>query len=360
MQIIANPSAPSVSAIFIGAIGLLADPEVVEFVVTDAAGEQVLPDPEGPLPRAVLDVRPAPIGARLSLGRYVATWPKGQLPPGRYRITWWYRALSEDLVEFSFSEEFELLAQVRAQGPAYTFLSDMREELGCSQSALSDARLHQKIVRASLLFEQYTGRSFTPTYKTLHADGRGHVALSLAEPIIAIEDVFFSGNRFYAAHDGPVRSLSRYRVYNRHITERLAYPDDRDNPRIELVDHGEALLLERGSFSGGQQNVLVRGVFGYTDVVEGGPPAGQVPELVQHAVRLLVYKDLPALHDVAEREDRNKRWKLTSESTRDQSYGMLGGVDAATRGSVVGGTTGDPEIDNIIILYRRGANVGAA
>jgi hypothetical protein len=189
----------------------------------------------------------------------------------------------------------------------------------------------------------------------VRADGSGSGVLRMSEPIIAVQAIYLEGDRFYieGAYD---TNLSILRVYNRHL-QGLTDPDDREAPRIE---YSRAAAFDTSRFPTGRQNLQVRGIFGYTDPDPYGYPVGVTPELVKHAVRLLVMKDLPKLGDTAARDDAQKRWRLTGESTRDQSYTMFGGVDAATRGALVGGVTGDPEVDNIIIMYKRPPSLGAA
>lgn len=345
---------PVLSTFFVAG-GVLFDPGAIEYAIFERVTEdyplQVFPETGL---RAVVDVREPPLGTRLGVGHYAALW---EVPidaqVGRYEIHWWYRMEIDDDVEYEIVQPFEVLTFARARGPQYAFVADMREE-GVMASRVNDASLHEKLVRASRLFELYTGRSFEPKFKAVRTNGRGHGAITFEEPIIALESVHAPGDPFYT--EGlPRQDLSLLRVYNRHLSG-LTEPDDRENPRIEWGYQGP---IWGGRWVRGQQNILVRGVFGYTDP-DDLVPTGTVPDLVRHAVKLLAFKDLPRLYDLAERDDFQKRWRLTGESTKEQMYTMFGGVDAATRGALVGGTTGDPEIDNIIILYRKGSQVGAA
>jgi hypothetical protein len=68
---------------------------------------------------------------------------------------------------------------------------------------------------------------------------------------------------------------------------------------------------------------------------------------------LLVLRSLPLLADGAARSDARDRWRLIEERTRDQSY-KLHPLDASTQ------PTGDPEIDAILLRYRRPLGLGAA
>ena len=93
--------------------------------------------------------------------------------------------------------------------------------------------------------------------------------------------------------------------------------------------------------SKGVQNVNVGGLFGYTDY--DGSSSGDTPELIRHACRLLVMREFRTFMD-DEREDR-KRYRLTMEKTRDQSYQLAAPVE--------GPYTGDREIDDLLLSFRR-------
>lgn len=101
----------------------------------------------------------------------------------------------------------------------------------------------------------------------------------------------------------------------------------------------------------GYRNITVRGAFGYTEA--DGSPAGRTPELIRHVTKLLVMRELPLLTKQDRREDAQRRWRLTSERTRDQSYTL-----AALRLS--GEFTGDPEIDTLLAAFARPPDLGAA
>lgn len=342
---VSNARYPAIST-FVLVGGVLVDPAALEYViyerVTDDVRTRVFPELAGT--RAAVDL----VHGRLGLGYYAAMWEAGlEAQVGIYEVDWYFRLASEPLVEFSFTDRFEVITAKRMLGPQYAFVADMREE-GVREEDVPDALLQQKIVIASKLFELYTGRTFEARARVMQVNGRGHGALLLDDPIIAISGVGRAGvTRWSEMAYEPVSA--NLRIYNRHVTG-LRDPDDREDPRIE---YEMAASFDSPRFGEGRQNTLVEGVFGYTEYVEGGPPAGVTPVLVRQAVKLMTFKDLRPLTDIGARDDAQKRWRLTGETTREQGYTTLGGVDAATRGALVGGTTGDPEIDNLIILFRR-------
>jgi hypothetical protein len=231
----------------------------------------------------------------------------------------------------------------------YATVADLRAE-GVTEAAASDARLAALIALAGAYIERMTGRFFEPRAQTLRLDGTGGRVLPLGHPIVSVEAVFVDSSPF-SPGDLAV-DPSAYRVYNRHLTEGLLLPDDRDNPRIELLGGDEPFPgVGRLGWPRGQQNIEVRGVFGYTE--PDGSPTGRTPELIRHVTKLLVLRELPRMTDLDRREDALRRWRITSERTRDQAYTL----DALR---LYGAFTGDPEIDTILVTFVRPPDLGAA
>jgi hypothetical protein len=139
-------------------------------------------------------------------------------------------------------------------------------------------------------------------------------------------------------------------------------PDDRESPKLEWV-HTDDLLggvgiyrtisIQMSTFHwpDGVQNIEIIGAWGYTD--PDGSPWGEIPALIRYATKLIVLREMVVMGDVDCREDWRRRWRLTSERTRDQSYTL-----ASQQTWIFG--TGDPEIDTILARYRRGPMLGAA
>lgn len=345
--------------------GVLLDVAVLEFQVFDVSdpGKQQSPVQVYPASlgaRAAVDVAGlCPAGDKLSTGHFVARWtPPIDEAIGTHEIRWFFR-LTPTSPEQTFREEFEVLVEVAGfSGTGYAFVSDLREE-GVSAADATDARLQRLIAQASRYVERITGRFFEPRLQTLTLDGTGGRVLALGHPIIGVDGVFIDSSPF-SPGDLPVDS-SVYRVYNRHLAQGLLLPDDRDNPKLEFI-HGSdlggvrfepvgGLGLASFVWPRGQQNITVRGVFGYTE--PDGSPTGATPTLIRQVTKLLVMRELPRLSDVGRREDAQRRWRLTSERTRDQAYTL----EAL---KLHGAFTGDPDIDNILVAFVRPADFGAA
>jgi len=334
--------------------GVLTDVAVLEFIILDKTG----PSPVQVFPvtgRGVVDTAAlCPVGGKLSTGLFVAEYT----PPlteniGSHAIQWFFR-LTPTSPEQTFEEEFEILAEVVGTGQiAYCPIQDLRDE-GFTIQQASDARLAQLIELASRYIDSVTERFFEPRQQTLELDGRGSPDLLLDEPIIAVEEIEILDQGIGGVPVTGVVDSSSYRVYNRHLTQRLAKPDDRDNPKISFVRNGTAVrpLLGRGFFfPHGTQNIRIKGLFGYTEA--DGSHTGRTPLLIRDVCKRLVVRDLPLLSDAGQREDAQKRWRLIEEKTRDQSYKL---DKLVLRGAF----TGDPAIDNVLVQFKRPADLGAA
>jgi hypothetical protein len=188
----------------------------------------------------------------------------------------------------------------------------------------------------------------------LKVDGGGCHALQLHHPIIAA-----SKAELLSSFDALLCEIldSDLRVYNRHLTDGLVAPDDRNNPKIEMLaltsgwpGPSAIPVMREWYWPRGPLNVVVTGVFGYTD--PDGSTVGMTPLLIRHACKLLVMREFPTLTAFDDREDRRDRWRLSSERTRDQARSM-----APRTGK---GLTGDAEVDFLLDGYRMPPMFGAA
>jgi hypothetical protein len=278
------------------------------------------------------------VNDRVGAGRYHATWAPGAAGIGRYTVRWTY-VVTNGGASVSFDQEFELV-DTAYSGVNYCSIYDLRAE-GLSAAVCSDVTAQKAIVRASRYIEHFTGRKFFPQFRTMELDGRGAKKLLLNEPIVAVESVYTSEDRDFTA--GTLVDLSGTRIYNRHLTDGLTSPDDRDNPKIELV--GGVSFLSIGIWPKGVRNIQINGLFGYTE--SDGSFVGNTPALVREACKLLCFKNLTPIATRSSEAAGGARI-IVAESTRDQS------VTYASPPTQHGGTfTGDWEIDNILIGFRR-------
>jgi hypothetical protein len=337
--------------------GQLVDPAWAEYQVFDVstpakriAPVQVFPAPAGSWQS--IDLAPCPAGDRLGQGRFVARFtPAVDAVAGAYKVCWRWQ-LADPIAVREATTPFEVLADpAEAVGAGYCSIADLRDE-GVTDRDASLDRLVTLVAMATRYIEEVTERFFEARYQSFRLDGKDSEDLLLPEPVIAVEQVRIVSPWIV----GGVWYPGAINVYNRHLSMGLVKPDDRDDPRISLVRIAVPPTLRPGFLSDlifprGTQNVEVKGVFGYTDV--DGSTTGGTPRLLREVCKRLVVRELPRLRDVDAREDAQKRYRLTQERTRDQGYTL----EALKLHGVF---TGDPEIDGLLVMFKRPGDLGAA
>lgn len=336
----------------------LADAFSVKFQVFDISDDtkfatpvQVFPISVGTKQTVDLTLTCPTSGAgKISTGRAVATWTVGGSEPlGRHRIVWFVQQTSTS-AEVQYTEDFDVLvAGLSMKGASYALLSDLRAE-GITSTTLSDIRGLSLIRVASTLVERYTRRFFEPRFRTVTIDGSAGPTLFLQDPVIVLSSA--------AIDDQTVDSSDSYQVFNRHITEGLTNPDDRDNPRVtfvRIVRNLQRLNVydrpwnNKALWWPGARNVSLTGLFGYTDP-DDSCQVGVTPELVKRVTMMIVVRELGLLSNTDDRFDAQNNYRTKDMRTRDQSI-SFGPVGSSTATMVRGEFTGDPSIDSILEMY---------
>ena len=333
--------------VFYGEHGVLSEPWAIGFEVFDASNDDKALAPVS-VAVGVIDLD----ADAVVLGRYAARFalPTGNVY-GRHFIRWTWRA-TESSAPQSYDAPFDV--QPFAIGSStYATISDLRAE-GINAKMLSDARAVMLLKRATTFIERVTGRFFEPRYATLYVDGKATATVLVDQPIIALESLAFAA--------GPIRptdftiSNEDFRVYNRHLRGQLQ-PDDRDNPRLEMFrwDIEGPWGFSNLVFPRGQQNIAVRGWFGYTD--PDGSFLGKTPDDIVLATMLLVQRDQAKLGGAGGAfADGRLRGRIISETTRDQSYTLA----APNTYGLSTNITGDPTIDQLLLPFVKPPTMGAA
>jgi len=257
----------------------------------------------------------------------------------------------------STTAESAMSDPVRADLAGYVSVDDIRDE-GFTETMVSDANVIKGIQRATSTIDRVTRQWFEPRTRTFVLDGRRGQDLLMNVPLIAVTSFGIVDS------SGEVDSidLTEVLVYNRHLTQGLLSPDDRDNPRIAWRDMlpSEMRYARNGSrdFVRGHRNIHVGGVFGYTELDSSSVPAettpgsqipsdyGNTPELIKLAALLLTIRHMYpratgdgdafiARNRVIEERTRDQMYKLADISESDASYGM----------------TGDLEVDKILSTF---------
>lgn len=237
-------------------------------------------------------------------------------------------------------------APVRGDLAGYVTLADIRNE-GFGEALVSDAQIARAAWMATTFIDRATSQWFEARRRLLRLDGRGGPDLFLQIPIIGLNEIRVGLN------PGTVvpRTLDSVAIYNRHLTQGLLAPDDRNNPRVGYAG-GD------GRWPRGTQNVYLDGYFGHTELgpddavgeAVGGNQFplsyGRTPALIKRAAILLTVQLMWGLAGGRGEEFRT-RARVVSESTRDQSYTLapMSAADAEY------GITGNVEVDGILALF---------
>lgn len=307
-----------------------------------------------------------PGGDKISTGRYVAKWtPDLTEPIGIHKVCWFFK-LTASSPEQSFSEEFSVLPEVvGSTSTGYCTVADLRAK-GVPDTGIgakTDSELQEMIAQQSQLIDLYTGRFFEPRSLVMRIDGTGRRGLLLGHPIISISQIRLVSSDFFSSSDQNV-DLSDVRIYNRHLSG-LVDPDDREDPKVSFLEFDRRHESIGGNYAAsffhpsrwpeGTQNVEITGIFGYTD--NDGSPTGRTPSPIAAICCLMVIRNLASPLD-PDYYDAQNAWRLTELKTRDQTIKW---ADPSKFGSAgVGGFTGDPQIDTILMAYVRPPQLGAA
>lgn len=293
---------------------------------------------------------------KVAVGQYAPTWAvPGDQDVGPYQIRWFVR-LTATSAEVEYRQDFQI-ATVSGGLWDYPLVSiDEARTEGYSTALYSDARVFRALKQASRFIEQSTGQFFTPRRLTLLVDGDGTPIARTELPIIAIESVVAR----YVGTDTEQNVLSEVglKIYNRHL-KGVLNPDDRKFPRVEVVPRSlpgyrtSAAWDDRGAldarwrFPKGPQNIVIKGLFGYTD--QDGSPMGGVPDEIKWATLRLAQRYLPKATNQAAIDALERSRMITSEATRDQSWS----IGSAGAGMLPAPLTGDSMLDAVLMRYRR-------
>lgn len=256
----------------------------------------------------------------------------------------------------------------------YATVEQLRAEgVGADET---EQRLELILSRAQLLIENWTKRWFYPKSTMFLLDGTGSDQLQIGHPIIYIEELrVLNPDTTYLTRSDEFIDMRSIRVYNRHLTMGLLDPDDRDNPRIQYQSSwsGARRSIEiwpSGFFPVGVQNVLVKGMFGYTEYGDGTDlapdgitPVGRTPPAIGLATLLLAVRDILPLGDLESRNELGQMSRLQSLRTRDQSISW--GYQQSTLNSLgdsnyaASGIAGNSMIKSLLQPYVRMGALGA-
>lgn len=221
---------------------------------------------------------------------------------------------------------------------AYVTLQDVRD-FGIGADIATDQQVSAAIVLWSQVIDRLTGQWFEPRSMTIRLDGSGRDTLHLPVPIISVSSLKVNGESTALATD-------RYTLY----TSRTI-PDDRLNPRIRLGGAGSYWTGGGPIYAVGFQNQTIAGIFGYVE------DDLSTPEPIRYALMKLISEKLKnppnAPEDLPPDENLGLQGPVIEETTDGHSR-KWGAVSVkATRPGLAAGITSDPEINAILLMYRR-------
>lgn len=313
--------------------GRLTDPIDLEYEIVKLTDDTLYVDPEVVVARTAVDL----VTERAGIGRFMPTYTiPADATIGRWAIRYYYTF--DGGVERGEQMEFDVIENINPFSPPfYCTPSDLRED-GITGT---DAQLLQRIAIASRLIDMYTGRFFDPRYQEMNLNGNGSRAMQFDHPLLGLEAVEYEASMLPSSgfYDDDVIRIS----------------EDRNNPKIELFyDDGitraaSSLFFSDLNFPLGRQNILIRGVFGFTD--PGGPLVGETPMLIRYLTRRMIARDSSGgTCGIGDKD----AWRILKTQVRDQSIEFQAPRKFGPQ------LLGDPELDSIILMFMRPPNLGAA
>lgn len=356
--------------------GKLKDPVTLEFIIfrAETSAERLVPVPVFPSSgRQVVDLTDLPTGAKVGLGHFVAKVDVANdfvaKTAGRHVIRWFFKFdVTED--ERVVEDEFDLVlgADFSIRRFSYALLSDLRRE-GLSVASLPDDRALDLLPEAADAINHATGRFFGVKRIEAKLDGNNARELLLNDVLIALEKLEVINTTLLGASSGIIDPEDLF-IYARHLFSGTLDPDDRENPKISFIkrtdlfglrDPRAASLLfrDRLLFPSGAQNILLDGIWGYTDPDRRKPKnqVGIIPRKIREACIRIVLRDSAPIGDT-DAQQALRTGPIKQEKTREQSitYAVPDSVVAANSS----GFFGDAQIDKLLAQFRSPVALGAA
>lgn len=226
----------------------------------------------------------------------------------------------------------------------YVTIADVRAQGLTDTAKYPDATVQAAIDLSSQYIDRTTRQWFESRALTVLMDGQDSARLFLPVPVITVTELYVN-NRFAASE---VLPATDYVVYNGR-----ALPDDRKNPKIQLITARQSIYqvpnLTAGgrTFMKGPRNQKIVGTWGYTE------SDGTTPLLIKRACMKMTlrFADKLAEGGSGTGGTSGSSGAIIGESTDGHfiQYAMPSAI------GVSGGTYGiskDPEVEIILQMFR--------
>jgi len=262
---------------------------------------------------------------------------------GEHRVKWRWKLSVSSSYQYG-QEDFSVVSSVSGTIQTYISISDVRSE-GITAAIATDYQIYSAILLWQEILDRCCRQWFLPKLLTIDFDGDNSMTMNLGVPCIEVE---------YLRINGSTTDLDTdyYKVYGNQ-TDGLQ--SRRRNPKIALVQniprdiHIAPFYEGQLRFLKGYKNQTLRGTFGFVNDDLSPPRA------IQRALTKLVIEKLtnpiypgadapvPAIPSfagiVVEEKTDDHMLKYAAPTLGKRKSGLLG-------------ITNDPEVQDIIKLYR--------
>jgi hypothetical protein len=252
-------------------------------------------------------------------------------------------------VEWDVSfEVVDVAVAAPVQTYGYTTIERVRAE-GITEAMASDGRLSELIEEASIEIDKICRWWFQARAKSVTLDGNGRTRLDLPAPPIEIYEVVIEGVRLDPGSWHLVGICPRGPSDPR---KPLAAIERKAGSATRFYDLGVPRLV----WPKGQGNIVIRGVFGYTE--DNGTAFGRVPLAIVRACNLMVIRmQWPQSFEEAIDARNAGRTKRMKTHEQEIEYFPSGG-GAAGGNAPATAFDSDPEISRILAAYIRPLDLG--
>lgn len=235
---------------------------------------------------------------------------------------------------------------------AYPTVDDFRT-MGIDEADYDDDAVEAALAYAIQFIHRATGQFFVEREADVSFDGNDGDTLFLPVPLIELEALYLNGAT--TPTDSGV-----YRAYTRCEEPQ----DDRRNPKIQLVDPSSTggdifsapIITGALKFRKGRQNQRVVGTFGFVEA------DGSTPAMITRAIKKLTIEKLAPLVTTADTPSAPELPALIQQIAEEQTDGhrvKFAIADRSGRRVGLSGVTPDPEIEDIVRLYKSPIKLGA-